>query len=68
MSVFTLRDSLNNATKKTEQKIRVALQEFHNETGMIPRSVEFDIIDVRELKSPMLTDIRINEVVLKSTT
>lgn len=42
-----MRQELENHTKVTEQKIRDALQEFHDNTGLIPTSVTLSMVDVR---------------------
>ena len=43
----SLRDMLEDSTTKAEHKIREVLQEFHDETGMIPRGVSFEAIDIK---------------------
>lgn len=42
-----MRKELEEHTKIAEQKIRDALQEFHDSTGLTPMSLEFTMIDIR---------------------
>jgi len=43
----SILDMLEDATTKAENEIRETLQKFHNETGMIPGCVSFEVIDVK---------------------
>ncbi|NOR27659.1 MAG: hypothetical protein GQ540_03910 [Lutibacter sp.] len=43
----TIRDELEDAIKLTENEIKESLQRFHNDTGMIPRSISFKLIDIK---------------------
>lgn len=63
----SLRDILEEETVKTESAIRKILQEFHDATGMIPRSIDINDIDVRENASSGARVI-ISSVRLSATT
>jgi hypothetical protein len=41
-----MKKDLQQCVTAAQLKIREALQEFHNQTGMIPTSVEFTMVDV----------------------
>jgi len=43
----SIRDILEEETKKTEKEIKESLQKFHDITGMIPANVSFNIIDIK---------------------
>jgi len=43
----SLRDILEDEIDKTEDEIKIALQKFHNATGMIPTSISFNAIDIK---------------------
>lgn len=45
-----LRDQINEKVKKAEESIRLALQKFHDETGMTPTAVNFEPLDVRTVE------------------
>lgn len=43
-----LNEELQKEVQKTQEAIRNELQSFHNRTGLIPVSVDFETIDIRE--------------------
>lgn len=44
---MSLRDQLEDAIEATENEIQKVLQRFHDNTGMIPRDITFECIDVK---------------------
>ena len=47
MSQKSLRSELNHHVGIAQTSIKDALQKLHDDTGLIPISVDFDAIDVR---------------------
>lgn len=41
-----IKETLEEAVIKAEGEIKKTLQRFHDDTGMIPESVSFELVDV----------------------
>ena len=46
-----IRDMLEDATAKAENEIKESLQKFHDDTGMIPSCVSFEVVDIKTCSS-----------------
>lgn len=44
----TLTNQVQAKVAEAENAIMAVLQKFHSETGLVPRSISFDVLDVRE--------------------
>jgi len=45
-----LKDQIDKKVKEAENKVAEALQKLHNETGLIPTQINFDVLDVRTVE------------------
>ncbi len=61
-----IKETLEEAVIKTECEIKKALQKFHDDTGMIPESVSFDLLEVSS--SERMGVYMVNSVNLSSHT
>lgn len=64
----SIRDVLEEEIAITENEIRNSLQKFHDKTGMIPKSVRFELIDVAAMDDKRRKVYHVSRVDLTSST
>lgn len=67
MKTQVIKELVDRATSEAEEKIRAILQEYHENTGMIPKSIGFHNIDNAE-NGQGRKQIVVIHVVLTATT